>query len=138
MTLTAEGFSAKDAKVAYELIGTGDTENESYLPCVKRVAVFGVSVLCPFRSRHSSVVQVSLFFAIFFFKAVCAIKLQHLILKLKSMQAWLAFGVFVFSMSTAQGLWSTAQLSTARENLAATSVGSVALFAGGLKSGCAL
>jgi hypothetical protein len=83
-------------------------------------------------------VQVSLFFAIDFVKAACAIRLQRHFLKSKSMQAWLACGVFVFSMSTAQGLWSAAQLSVARENLAATSVGSLALFAGGLKSGCAL
>ncbi len=33
--------------------------------------------------------------------------------------------------NSATGAWSTAQLSVARDNLAATSVGSVALFAGG-------
>jgi hypothetical protein len=41
-------------------------------------------------------------------------------------------------LSTAEGLWSTAQLSVARSNLAAASVGNVALFAGGISSGCAL
>ena len=34
-------------------------------------------------------------------------------------------------VSTAQGTWSTAQLSVARSRLAATSVGNVAIFAGG-------
>ena len=34
-------------------------------------------------------------------------------------------------MAHAQGVWSTAQLSVARVNLAAASVGNVALFAGG-------
>ena len=37
-------------------------------------------------------------------------------------------------MARAQGVWSTAQLSVARENLAAASVGNVALFAGGSAS----
>ncbi len=38
--------------------------------------------------------------------------------------------------NSASGTWSTAQLSVARGNLAATSVGSVALFAGGLGGNC--
>jgi hypothetical protein len=33
--------------------------------------------------------------------------------------------------NSASGTWSTAQLSVARSNLAATSVGNVAIFAGG-------
>jgi hypothetical protein len=41
--------------------------------------------------------------------------------------------------STAQGTWSTAQLSVARAFLAATSVGIVAIFAGGdLRGNCSL
>ena len=36
--------------------------------------------------------------------------------------------------NSATGAWSTAQLSVAREWLAATSVGNVAIFAGGLTS----
>jgi hypothetical protein len=36
-----------------------------------------------------------------------------------------------FGVARAQGTWSTAQLSVAREFLAAASVGNVALFAGG-------
>jgi hypothetical protein len=36
------------------------------------------------------------------------------------------------------GTWSTAQLSVSRAFLAATSVGNVAIFAGGLKSNCSL
>ena len=36
----------------------------------------------------------------------------------------------------ASGTWSTAQLSVARSFLAATSVGNVAIFAGGLTSNC--
>ncbi len=39
-----------------------------------------------------------------------------------------------FGVARAQGTWSTAQLSVARGNLAATSVGNVAIFAGGLDS----
>ncbi len=38
----------------------------------------------------------------------------------------------------ATGTWSTAQLSVARENLAAASVGNVALFAGGVNPGALL
>jgi hypothetical protein len=38
-------------------------------------------------------------------------------------------------VSTAQGTWSTAQLSVARYDLAATSVGNVAIFAGGAAYG---
>jgi hypothetical protein len=38
-------------------------------------------------------------------------------------------------VSMAQGEWSTAQLSVARYYLAATSVGNVAIFAGGTESG---
>jgi hypothetical protein len=38
-------------------------------------------------------------------------------------------------VSTAQGTWSTAQLSVARGELVATSVGNVAIFAGGLTNG---
>jgi hypothetical protein len=37
--------------------------------------------------------------------------------------------------NSATGVWSTAQLSVARNEFAATSVGNVALFAGGLTSG---
>ena len=39
--------------------------------------------------------------------------------------------------NNATGAWSTAQLSVARANLAATSVGNVALFAGGFSVLCA-
>jgi hypothetical protein len=39
---------------------------------------------------------------------------------------------------TAQGTWSTEQLSVARSNLAATSVGNVAIFAGGVGGNCSL
>jgi hypothetical protein len=38
----------------------------------------------------------------------------------------------------ASGKWSTAQLSVARNNLAATSVGNVAIFAGGWRGNCSL
>jgi hypothetical protein len=38
----------------------------------------------------------------------------------------------------ASGTWSTAQLSVAREYLAATSVGNVAIFAGGYTGNCSL
>jgi hypothetical protein len=38
----------------------------------------------------------------------------------------------------ASGTWSTAQLSVARFDLAVTSVGNVALFAGGLTGDCRL
>ena len=41
-------------------------------------------------------------------------------------------------VSTAQGTWSTAQLSVARAGLAATSVGNVAIFAGGDGGNCSL
>jgi hypothetical protein len=41
-------------------------------------------------------------------------------------------------VSTAQGTWSTAQLSEARGYLAATSVGNVAIFAGGSGGNCSL
>jgi hypothetical protein len=41
-------------------------------------------------------------------------------------------------VSTAQGTWSTAQLSVARGYLAATSVGNVAIFAGGGEGNCSL
>jgi hypothetical protein len=41
-------------------------------------------------------------------------------------------------VSTAQGTWSTAQLSVGRDRLAATSVGNVAIFAGGLTGDCSL
>ena len=41
-------------------------------------------------------------------------------------------------VSTAQGAWSTAQLSVARLYLAATSVGNVAIFAGGWTGDCSL
>ena len=41
-------------------------------------------------------------------------------------------------VSTAQGTWSTAQLSVARMYLAATSVGNVAIFAGGFIGNCSL
>jgi hypothetical protein len=41
-------------------------------------------------------------------------------------------------VSTAQGTWSTAQLSVGRESLAATSVGNVAIFAGGDVDNCSL
>jgi hypothetical protein len=39
-----------------------------------------------------------------------------------------------FGVARAQGTWSTARLSVAREYLAAASVGNVALFAGGQRS----
>jgi hypothetical protein len=39
-------------------------------------------------------------------------------------------------VSTAQGTWSTAQLSVARRYLAAASVGNVAIFAGGYAGYC--
>ncbi len=38
--------------------------------------------------------------------------------------------------NSASGTWSTAQLSVARWGLAATSVGNVAIFAGGVTSNC--
>ena len=38
----------------------------------------------------------------------------------------------------ASGTWSTAQLSVARSSLAATSVGNVAIFAGGTAGNCSL
>ena len=38
----------------------------------------------------------------------------------------------------ASGTWSTAQLGVARSSLAATSVGNVAIFAGGLAGDCSL
>jgi hypothetical protein len=38
----------------------------------------------------------------------------------------------------ASGTWSTAQLSVARLNIAATSVGNVAIFAGGQSGNCSL
>ncbi len=38
----------------------------------------------------------------------------------------------------ASGTWSTAQLSVARDRLAATSVGNVAIFAGGWAGSCSL
>jgi hypothetical protein len=38
----------------------------------------------------------------------------------------------------ASGTWSTAQLSVARYHLAATSVGNVAIFAGGAAGNCSL
>jgi hypothetical protein len=37
----------------------------------------------------------------------------------------------VCRVSTAQGTWSTGQLSVARRNVAATSIGNAAIFAGG-------
>jgi hypothetical protein len=40
--------------------------------------------------------------------------------------------------NSATGAWSTAQLSVARSRLAATSVGNVALFAGGISGGALL
>ena len=40
--------------------------------------------------------------------------------------------------NSASGTWSTAQLSVARSNLAATSVGNVAIFAGGDAGNCSL
>jgi hypothetical protein len=43
-----------------------------------------------------------------------------------------------FGGARAQGTWSTAQLSVARASLAATSVGNVALFAGGSTGGALL
>ncbi len=43
-----------------------------------------------------------------------------------------------FRVSTAQGTWSTAQLSVARDRLAATSVGNLAIFAGGYAGNCSL
>ncbi len=38
--------------------------------------------------------------------------------------------------NSASGTWSTAQLSVARSHLAATSVGNLAIFAGGLRGNC--
>jgi hypothetical protein len=38
--------------------------------------------------------------------------------------------------NSASGTWSTAQLSVARIHLAATSVGNVAIFAGGVSGNC--
>ena len=38
--------------------------------------------------------------------------------------------------NSTSGTWSTAQLSVARDSLAATSVGNVAIFAGGLAGNC--
>ena len=43
-----------------------------------------------------------------------------------------------FGVARAQGTWSTAQLSLARTEFAATSVGNVALFAGGYFGGALL
>ena len=40
--------------------------------------------------------------------------------------------------NSASGTWSTAQLSVARYGLAATSVGNVAIFAGGFAGNCSL
>ena len=40
--------------------------------------------------------------------------------------------------NSASGTWSTAQLSVARYTLAATSVGNVAIFAGGWTGNCSL
>ena len=40
--------------------------------------------------------------------------------------------------NSASGTWSTAQLSLARSLVAATSVGNVAIFAGGLSGNCSL
>jgi hypothetical protein len=40
--------------------------------------------------------------------------------------------------NSASGTWSTAQLSVARNSIAATSVGNVAIFAGGLAGDCSL
>ena len=44
----------------------------------------------------------------------------------------------VCGVARAQGAWSTARLSVARFDLAATSVGNVAIFAGGYDTGSAL
>jgi hypothetical protein len=57
---------------------------------------------------------------------------------------WLRMALAIVMMgsaccvSTAQGTWSTAQLSVARAGLAATSVGNVAIFAGGYTGDCSL
>jgi hypothetical protein len=40
--------------------------------------------------------------------------------------------------NSASGTWSTAQLSVARTGLTATSVGNVAIFAGGVGGNCSL
>ncbi len=40
--------------------------------------------------------------------------------------------------NSASGTWSTAQLSVARTGLVATSVGNVAIFAGGIEGNCSL
>jgi hypothetical protein len=40
--------------------------------------------------------------------------------------------------NSASGTWSTAQLSVARRSFAATSVGNVAIFAGGYGGNCSL
>ena len=44
----------------------------------------------------------------------------------------------ICGVARAQGVWSTAQLSVARDGLAATSVGNVAIFAGGYTAGVLL
>jgi hypothetical protein len=44
--------------------------------------------------------------------------------------------ISVCQVSTAQGTWSTAQLSVARRDIVATSVGNLAIFAGGYTGNC--
>ena len=44
----------------------------------------------------------------------------------------------ICGVARAQGVWSTAQLSVARDGLAAASVGNVAIFAGGYAGGVLL
>ncbi len=47
---------------------------------------------------------------------------------------WVSDAVDLYN--SVSGTWSTAQLSVSRPTLAATSVGNVAIFAGGYKSNC--
>jgi len=71
-------------------------------------------------------------------RALCAKpRLHRRSLKCNSMRAWVVCGVFslIASESNAQGPWTTARLSVARQHLAAASVGNLAVFAGGHTGG---
>jgi hypothetical protein len=122
-----------DATFARTLIYGGDSKCSSWIISVKNVAFNMLSLIHAF---FSTAVKSSLFFVILQIQTLCGtITLQRLLLIFKSIQEWMACGLFVMSMSTAQGLWSTAELSVARHSLAAASAGNVAIFAGGITSG---
>jgi hypothetical protein len=105
---------------------SGQAEDKSCFRCAQSVAMFGFGWLVAKCVRIASCVQMHL-------KELFVMTHQSAMLKSQGIQTWLVYGILatMVSATTAQNVWTTAQLIQARYQLAAATAGNVVVFAGG-------